>query len=106
MGLWMRSSCHQGVGQYECSNRAFCRTIPCLGTIDMTNPIQILKTRLGLSDVALAAYLGVPRTTAINWSNGKRKPPAVAHRLIEVLRVIEVMAPDVHGHLLPQSKGK
>ena len=70
------------------------------------NPIQTLKTRLNLSDVALAAYLGVPRTTAINWANGKRKPPAVALKLIEVLRVIEVMAPDVHAHLLPQPKGE
>lgn len=71
----------------------------------MTNPIQTLKTRLNLSDVGVAAYLGVPRTTAINWLNGKRKPPAAAHRLIEVLRVIEVMAPDVHEHLLP-TKGE
>ena len=62
--------------------------------------LTALRTRLGLSDAALARYLGVPNPTLAKWLRGERQPPAVALRLVEVLSMIEWMAPEVHAALI------
>lgn len=56
--------------------------------------------RLGLSEAAMAAYLGVPVHTYRKWENGARKPDAAPMRLFQVLQAIEVQAPDMHAGLL------
>lgn len=64
------------------------------------NPFQSLKSRLGLSTAQLAQYLGVPVTTCQKWVNSERQAPAVALSLLNVLQMVEMMAPDVHAHLI------
>lgn len=56
--------------------------------------------RLGLSEAAMAAYLGVPVHTYRKWENGTRKPDAAPLRLFHVLQAIEVQSPDMHAGLL------
>lgn len=56
--------------------------------------------RLGLSEAAMAAYLGVPVPTYRKWENGTRKPDAAPLRLFQVLQAIEVQSPDMHAGLL------
>jgi hypothetical protein len=34
-----------------------------------------------------------------------RSPPAAVERLLDVLGVVEALAPDIHARLLPQAKG-
>lgn len=60
-----------------------------------------------LSPEGMAQYVGVPVNTWRNWTTnpgkaGHRKPPAVALRLFEVLRTIEVMAPTISDAMLPR----
>lgn len=60
-----------------------------------TERLAALQARLGLSAQGMARLLGVPLPTWRNWRDGHREPPAVAGRLLEVLGVIEALAPDV-----------
>jgi DNA-binding transcriptional regulator YiaG len=66
--------------------------------------LKALQARLGLSQSGLAQYLGVPLPTVRNWLDGLRSPPALLDRLLHVLAVVETLAPDVHGHLVPGRK--
>ena len=67
------------------------------------NTFEALRARLGLSVAGLAAYLGAPVPTVRKWLNGDRVPPAATTRLIEVLGLIEALAPSVHAHLMPSA---
>lgn len=58
--------------------------------------------RLGIDARQCADYLGVPITTLRNWLTTERIPNASALRLIEVLAVIETLAPAIHAHLIPE----
>lgn len=58
-------------------------------------------TRLGLDEARAAAYLGVPVFTFRKWATGTRKPAASAVRLLEVLGMIEALAPALHAGLVP-----
>lgn len=66
-----------------------------------TVQLRDLVSRLQLSDTRAAAYLGVPVTTYRKWINGTRAPGAVAVRLLDVLGMIEALAPGMHAHLIP-----
>ena len=68
------------------------------------NRVLALQGRLGLSDKQLAHYLGVPLATAYKWTKGERAPPAVAHRLMDVLALIEMTAPEIHASLIGEGK--
>lgn len=58
------------------------------------------RARLGFSEVAMAAYLGIPRHTLLKWENGTRTPDAAPRRLFDVLRLIETIAPEMHARLV------
>jgi predicted transcriptional regulator len=62
---------------------------------------EALRARLGLSIEGLAAYLGTPVNTVRKWSKGTRAPGATVARLIEVLAMVETMAPALHAALIP-----
>ena len=64
--------------------------------------IKELQTRLGLSTEQMSVYLGVSHHTIIKWSNGQRKVPAIALRLIDVLGTVEALNPALHEHLTPK----
>ena len=63
--------------------------------------LRALQARLGLSAQGMALYLGIPLPTYRNWRDGHREPPAVASRLLEVLGLIETLAPEIHSYLTP-----
>jgi DNA-binding transcriptional regulator YiaG len=67
---------------------------------------QIKSTieRLQLTDNQAADYLGVPVFTLRKWLTGEREPGAATHKLIEVLGMLEALAPALHESLLPRGK--
>lgn len=62
--------------------------------------IRALMARRGMTQMDAARYLGVPQGTIGNWLGGTRTPNQVVSRLLDVLGVIEVMAPAIHDQLL------
>ena len=71
----------------------------------MTTPsdrLMALRAATGLSETGFAHYLGVPIHTLRKWLAGQRMPTSAAMRLIEVLEVLQVLAPGIVQHLMPQ----
>jgi DNA-binding transcriptional regulator YiaG len=66
--------------------------------------IKATIDRLKLTDNQAAEYLGVPVFTLRKWLSGEREPGAATHRLIEVLGMLEALAPAIHQSLLPRGK--
>jgi DNA-binding transcriptional regulator YiaG len=56
--------------------------------------------RLGLDETQAAAYFGVPVFTVRKWINGDREPGAAVARLLQVLGMLEAVAPALHGYFL------
>ena len=67
----------------------------------MTNQITQLRERLGFTVAQCAQYLGVSTHAVIKYENGTRAPSRALIRLIGVLQTLEVMAPDIHAHMMP-----
>ena len=67
---------------------------------------QIKNTieRLGLTDKQAADYFGVPVFTLRKWLSGEREPGAATYRLVEVLGMLEALAPELHQSLLHRGK--
>jgi hypothetical protein len=61
--------------------------------------------RLNLSEDRAAQYFGVPVFTYRKWATGEREPGAAVTRLLDVLGMIEAMAPDLHQSFLPPELG-
>ena len=57
--------------------------------------------RLNLDEREAADYLGVPVFTLRKWTTGERQPGAAVMRLLDVLGIVEAMAPALHASLLP-----
>lgn len=66
-----------------------------------TNRFTDLMARLGLDEPRAAQYLGVPVYTLRKWAKGERTPSAATLRLLEVLGLIEALAPAIHEALVP-----
>jgi DNA-binding transcriptional regulator YiaG len=47
--------------------------------------LSVLRKRLGITQVAAAARLGIPTRTWIAWENGQRQPRGPSARLIELV---------------------
>ena len=62
------------------------------------------QSGLGLSDLAMAHYLGIPLPTWMKWINGTRGLDAAPRRLIHILQVIQTDSPDLHGRLIRESR--
>jgi hypothetical protein len=60
-----------------------------------------LIARRGLSEARAADLLGVPVFTLRKWTAGQRAPSAAAIRLLEVLGMLEALAPALLGALEP-----
>lgn len=60
-----------------------------------------LRSRLDLSPAQMADYLGVPIHTLRKWESGERSASATLLRLLDVLGIVEAMAPALHASLLP-----
>jgi len=66
--------------------------------------IKATIERLQLTDNQAANYLGVPVHTLRTWLTGEREPGAATHKLIEILGMLEALAPALHESLLPRGK--
>ena len=67
--------------------------------------LAALIERHQLTDTQAASLLGVPVFTLRKWTNGTRSPGAAAVRLVEVLGILDALAPDLLGHLMPSNGG-
>ena len=57
--------------------------------------------RLNLDEREAADYLGVPVFTLRKWCSGERQPGAAVLRLLDVLGMVEALAPALHASFLP-----
>ena len=71
------------------------------------NPQELKQWQadLGLSEAAMAAYLGVPVPTYRKWTNGTRKPDAAPMRLFSILQLVQLQAPEMHANLIDLAQG-
>jgi DNA-binding transcriptional regulator YiaG len=72
-----------------------------LPTTAITERMAQTRQRLGLTQPRMALYLGVPTATYQSWEMGLRDPSASVLRLLDVLGVVEALAPGVHAQLMP-----
>jgi DNA-binding transcriptional regulator YiaG len=73
--------------------------IPVPGTL--AERVRHTLERLHLDDIRGAEYLGVPVFTVRKWTTGEREPGAAVARLLDVLGMVEAMAPALHESFLP-----
>jgi hypothetical protein len=59
---------------------------------------------LGLSELAMAHYLGVPVHTLKKWINGTRTPDSATLRLFAILQRIGAAYPMLQGELLSEAR--
>ncbi|MDP4023118.1 helix-turn-helix domain-containing protein [Methylobacterium sp. NEAU 140] len=67
----------------------------------VTEPLRAIRRRLGITQAAMAALIGVEPGTLRNWEKGRSAPDPVASRLIAILarepeaalRVLQVTVP-------------
>lgn len=57
--------------------------------------------RLNLDEPRAADYFGVPVFTLRKWCSGEREPGAAVLRLLDVLGMVEALAPGLHAALTP-----
>lgn len=68
------------------------------------NELKQWQTRLGLSELAMAHYLGIPVHTLRKWLSGDRTPDAAPQRLFAVLQRIGQAYPVLHGELMQEAR--
>jgi len=73
--------------------------IPGPGTL--AERVRHTLERLHLDDTRGAEYLGVPVFTVRKWITGEREPGAAVARLLDVLGMVEALAPALHGSFMP-----
>lgn len=59
------------------------------------------RSRLDLSPAEMADYMGVPIYTLRKWESGERGSSAAVMRLLDVLGMVEALAPALHESFLP-----
>lgn len=67
---------------------------------DITRRLLGTRQRLGLSQPRMASYLGVSIPVYQSWETGLRDPSASVLRLLDVLGLVEALAPGVHAELM------
>ena len=72
----------------------------------MTNPVELKKyrARLMLTQPQMARLVGVPLRSWVNWENGERTPPTAFRSLVELLQMVETMAPALFQVRLENAK--
>ena len=63
-----------------------------------TISVAAIRSKTGLSQSAFAASIGVPKSTLINWEQGRRQPPGPAKVLLALL----ARKPNLVAELYPQ----
>ena len=69
-------------------------------------PIELKQWQsdLGLSELAMAHYLGVPVHTLKKWTNGTRTPDSATLRLFAILQRIGQAYPALQGELVAEAR--
>lgn len=67
---------------------------------EITRRLLGTRQRLGLSQPRMANYLGVSIPVYQSWETGLRDPSASVLRLLDVLGLVEALAPGVHAELM------
>ena len=68
------------------------------------NELKQWQADLGLSEAAMAHYLGIPVHTLKKWINGTRTPDAAPLRLFAILQRIGQAYPVLHGDLIREAR--
>ena len=71
---------------------------PIPGTV--AERVRQTVDRLNLDEGQAAAYFGVPVFTVRKWLTGEREPGAAVARLLEVMGLLEALAPNLHQTFL------
>jgi hypothetical protein len=71
---------------------------PVPGTV--AERVRQTVDRLNLDEGQAAAYFGVPVYTVRKWLTGEREPGAAVARLLEVMGLLEALAPNLHQTFL------
>jgi hypothetical protein len=71
---------------------------PVPGTV--AERVRQTVDRLNLDEGQAAAYFGVPVFTVRKWLTGEREPGAAVARLLEVMGLLEALAPNLHQTFL------
>ena len=66
--------------------------------------LKTWQTQLGLSELAMAHYLGIPVHTLRKWLSGDRTPDAAPQRLFAILQRLERESPVLHGELMQEAR--
>jgi hypothetical protein len=72
---------------------------PAPGTV--AERVRQTVDRLNLDEARAADYFGVPVFTVRKWCTGEREPGAAVARLLDVLGLVEALAPALHNSFLP-----
>ena len=72
---------------------------PVPGTV--AERVRQTVDRLNLDEPRAGLYFGVPVFTVRKWLSGEREPGAAVARLLDVLGLVEALAPALHGSFLP-----
>lgn len=75
------------------------RPDPAPGTV--AERVRQTVDRLNLDETRAANYFGVPVFTVRKWCTGEREPGAAVARLLDVLGIVEALAPALHASFLP-----
>lgn len=75
------------------------RSDPAPGTV--AAQVRATVDRLNLDEPRAAAYFGVPVFTLRKWCSGEREPGAAVARLLDVMGLVEALAPALHDSFLP-----
>ena len=70
------------------------------------NPVELKQWQadLGLSELAMAHYLGVPVHTLRGWVKGTRALQAAPLRLVRVLQLVQDSAKPLHAELINDAR--
>lgn len=63
--------------------------------------LEAMRARLGLTPRQLSQYLGVSYGAVRHWLVGSRLPDNSVRRLVQVLGMVEAMAPGLHAAMMP-----
>ena len=68
------------------------------------NELKQWQADLGLSEMAMAHYLGIPVHTLKKWIDGTRTPDAAPRHLFAILQRIGEAYPVLHGDLIREAR--
>lgn len=69
-----------------------------------TETLEGLRTRHRMNQAEFAIYLGCTQSAVNLWLSGRRSVPQSTARIVEIMRMLETLAPDIHQQFVHQAK--